>query len=113
MKPLTLLAALLLFGCAHDWTTADTARQAAVVGLIVIDYGQTKTIFNNPGEYRELNPLINEDNVEAFFIGSAVVISGISWMLPPKYRRWWQYFNIVTRGVCVGSNFAIGARIEF
>ena len=106
-----ILLLLLLSSCAH-WSTADTYRQAAIIGLEIADWRQTRYIANHPQDYYEMNPLIGEHpsvgRVNTYFAASIASRALVSALLPPPYRAWWQYISIGAQGFVVIHNFDKG-----
>lgn len=45
---------------AEDWTTGDTIAQVVTMGLIAIDWRQSRQIARNPDRYAESNPVLGE-----------------------------------------------------
>lgn len=99
-----------------DWTNADTARETAYTVLHIADWGQTRYIAKNP-QFYEQNPLLGEHpsvgRVDTYFISGLIAHTAISYALPPKYRRIWQYIGIVMEGGVVAHNTSIGVRFGF
>lgn len=110
------LLALCLASCssASSWTRGDTARQAAVIGLLAVDHHQTQTIAKEPEKWKEYNPILgrhpSEGKVDAYFLSLAVGHTAIAAVLPEKYRKWWQYIYIGAEGFCIIHNFGEGIR---
>jgi len=128
--PLVLL--LLAMGCAH-WSTADTMRQAAIVGLQVMDWHQSRTIATEmvPESYterpdgssehvyarprwRESSPFLpshpSAGQVDAYFAASILTGILISAVLPAEWRPYWQYGYIGFEGAFVVHNYQQGIR---
>jgi len=121
-KSMLLIAILFTTGCAsHDpWTRKDTYRHAAMTGLMIIDWRQTRQIADNPDEYYEAGPA-------KWFIGEHPTTSevdwyfGLSWLfktqisraLSTKYRPWWQYLCVGTSAGCVVNNYSIRLQGEW
>ena len=109
------LMVVILTGCSsmgQDWSKADTTRQAVMTGLILVDWSQTKYILDDP-DFEELNPLISESNVDAYFPVAIAAHAVVSYALPSKYRKWWQYVTIGTQAFCVGRNAYMGVGFGF
>ena len=111
-----IITLLLLSGCAshygQDWSSADTARQAAYTVLHVQDWRQTLEISRNPDQYSETNFILgrhpSESEVNSYMAGTLLLNSLIAPALKPKYRRWFQYIGIGVEGACVVNNLSIG-----
>lgn len=97
---------------AGDWTREDTYRELTFQGLLVVDYLQTRTIVRNPDKYFEYNPIIgkhpNQKNVDIYMVSCAIIHPVVSYYLPPKYRKVWQYVTIGIEAGAVGNNLRIG-----
>ena len=102
---------------AGDWTNADTARQAAYLTLHAADWGQTRNIAKRPDEFYEVNPILGEHpsirRVDSYMAFSALAHTAISYALPPKWRRRWQYASITVKAGIVGWNYSAGLKIDF
>ena len=115
MKLLPLIF-IVLVGCAsvpfEDWDLEDTERQFAFIGLLAIDWNQTRSIISDPLFY-ETNPILGRDPssgyVDFYMIGCAVGHTIISGLLEPEYwRPTWQYGWIIAEGYTVYNNRRIG-----
>lgn len=130
--PLTLLLACLSLGAQAEglkldpWTTGDTWRQAAVTGLLVADWGQTRWIVRHPqdpthnGVYTwraEGNPLLGDypsiGKVNTYFAAAAVGHAAISYILPRGWRDAWQYVWIGAEANQVRRNYYMGIKLAF
>jgi len=116
---LSITILILLFSMpawGDEWTKKDTAWQATTLFIMGVDWLQTKEIARNP-EYTETNILLgkypSQNEVDAYYLGCAVVHSAIAYYLPKKYRRYWQYVFIAVEVGCVGHNVNVGVRIKF
>jgi len=100
-----------------DWTKEDTMREV-VWGIIhVIDWGQTLEIARQPNRYYEMNPILGKHpsvgNVNLYMATSLIVHPMISYFLPKKYRKAWQYISIGISGGCVINNFNAHLKVKF
>ncbi|OEU63371.1 MAG: hypothetical protein BA867_08695 [Desulfobacterales bacterium S5133MH16] len=120
MKSL-LLFFVIIFGLAEicyadAWTKRDTAYQATFMALQVMDWLQTKEIARNP-RHIELNPILgkypSQTKVDLYFLSTTLLHTGVAYVLPQKYRRYWQYFFIGTQVGCVVRNYRLGVRLHF
>lgn len=102
---------------AADWTQKDTGRELAFLSLLVLDYGQTVNIARHPEKFVEHNPILGKHpavhDVHAYMLGWAVLHPFISYLLPPKYREWWQYGTIMVEIGAVGNNLSAGIGVRF
>ena len=119
-KLLTIILICLMFpttiSAQDKWVKKDTIYQATFLTLMAVDYLQTKEIARNSNYYeRNLilgkNPSQNE--VDLYFLSTAILHTGIAYYLPKKYRRYWQGVFIGIQIGCVGHNYNIGIRIGF
>lgn len=121
MKTLAAIALILMAptAWAGDWSTGDTARQAALTTLFIADWAQTRTFIKNPDKYpgRESNPILGpHPSVGRATSYSVLCILGhgaISALLPPDLRAGWQYVWIVIEADTVLHNHSAGIRIVF
>ncbi len=109
-------AVLLLIGCS-TWTRQDTYRQAALTGLMAIDYAQTLKISREPDRYHEVNPILGNHpsaaEVSGYMLSTYLFKTAVAAALPVEYRKWWQYAMIGSSGACVGNNLSIGLGVGF
>lgn len=118
MKIVLMILFLALTSPAHaEWTKTDTAFQAGYLILHVIDWGMTRDIAKNPDKFHELNPLIGRhpsvEWVDTYMALSLVGHTVVSYVLPSKYRRWWQITTIGFKGGLVINSFSIGLKVNF
>jgi len=115
----------VLCSCAgwkpNHWTKADTAREAAFLTVLAVDYGQTADIVDSP-EYYELNPILGRDpsiqQVRWYFAGCAIGHYCVARIAPTDFhglnlRKWWQHIWIVIEGGQVWKNASIGIGWRF
>lgn len=102
---------------AEEWTTADTAREAAFVGLVFLDWQQTRWSLKRGAA--EQNPVIgphpSQARLDAMVTGAVVGHAAASLLLPNPWRRWWQHATIVVEISAVTSNAVVlgGLRFSF
>jgi hypothetical protein len=70
--------------------------ESLIVGLfmntmLVLDWGQTRHIANNPTRFHETNPILGEHpslrKVDAYFLSSLAINNVLYWkVIPKKYR---------------------------
>jgi len=119
-----LIIAILLLATvpasADDWRREDTYREAAYLGLLAVDWGQTLDVASQcdePGGITEGNPLLSEcpsrGEVHQAIIVSAIGHYAISRALPLRYRKWWQRITVAGEATAVAHNFSIGLTIKF
>lgn len=115
---LILLASSNVAFAEHDeWTADDTKRQAVYLVLHTIDWGQTRNIANNPKQYYEINPVIGEHpttgRVNGYFLATALLHTGIAYVLPADWRKSFQYVTIVIEAGVTNRNRNLGVKIDF
>jgi hypothetical protein len=121
MNKMTILFVLLtLTSCAGSgarWNKEEKALEAAYLTLHVIDWGQTRYVAKHPEEYRERNPILGQhpstEQVDTYFIATALLHPLVTHYLPRPYRRWWQAISITMGGACVINNASVGVKWEF
>lgn len=101
----------------NRWTRGDTVRELIDLEFRIMDLGQTRYIARHPGKFFETNDFLGEhpsiEEVNRFFLITAVTHFAISYALPRKYREAWQYITIGMRFNTVQKNRAIGIKFEF
>jgi hypothetical protein len=103
----------------NAWDNWDTAREVAYFVAHAADWGQTRSIAGHcqVGTYYETNPILGEcpsvQMVNAYFLGTALVHAGVSYILPKKYRRIFQTTTFAAQLGVVSSNASIGIKMQF
>ena len=121
MKKVMVVVILLVatIGYADEWTKQDTYRELAFIGLLAVDYLQTRTIVQTPDKYFEYNSVMgkhpNQQTVDIYMASVAIIHPIISYLLPVKSDKWkwinrenWQYVTIGIEVFSVANNFRIG-----
>ena len=116
-----LIILVLLFisspAFASDWSKDDVTREAIILVIHTVDWGQTRTIAKNPNQWRERNAPMGDhpsvSDVNKHFVLTGLVRVGISHFLSPETRKYWQYASIVIGGTNIARNHHIGLRISF
>ena len=103
--------------CASDWTTEDTQRQFIVLGITTIDWAQTRQLGDTRCIYHENNKLMGHGKpspgrINRWFIGGAVLHTGIAYLLPPEMRKKFQHISIGWEAGFVAHNYKLGVRIK-
>jgi len=100
---------------AQEWTEENTAWETAYLATLIIDWGQTLEIAENPN-YRELNQIIGEyptrGEVNRYFMGlgiSHIIISNYldEWRLPWQRSTFFFSLGVISR------NARMGIKINF
>lgn len=115
------IALIVSFLCAPatagDWTKEDTEWQAAYLALHIADWGQTRDAAAHPGRYVEQNPILGEHparaQIDKYFVATALLHTGIAYVLPPDWRRAWQQITIGFEVGVVARNARIGLQVNF
>lgn len=124
MKTIILIVSILLVLSSQsyafireDWTKTNTALEVTWLALHTIDWGQSLDISRNSNKFYEINPLLGNHpsvgNINTWGIISTVGHISISYILPYKYRNYWQWVTIGSKGIIVGHNFSIGLKVKF
>lgn len=94
----------------NSWTKEDTLRELATLGLIGMDWHQTRD-FRAKG-HPEINPILGRYPSRArvnTLIGAAMIGHPIvARLLPKKWRRAFQYGTIAAETLAVGNNWNKG-----
>ena len=108
---------------ADDWTTGDTALQAAFLTALAVDRGQS-----SEGAQRRSHTLHVEEvgwarnfigphptsgQVNRYFAACAVIHTAVAYALPKPYRTMWQSFWIGVEVDAINSNVNAGISIRF
>jgi len=97
-------------------STRDWLLEAAYASAQVVDHMQTLDIARHPGLY-ETNPLLGRHPSDhAIYIHGAAVIVGhalTTYMLPEKYRLYWQASSLALELYVVNHNYELGLLIGF
>ena len=120
MKTLILIILLLIpiqVDAFDEWTKKDTNYQLTYAVFHIVDWGQTRTIAKNSNKYSELNPILGKHpsigKVNTYFLTTLVGHTAISYMLPKKYRRYWQVVWIGLEAGTVAHNYSVGIKTSF
>jgi hypothetical protein len=105
---------------AHAWSDEDTAWESAYLATHLVDWGQTRDIANkcdSDTDVYEKNPLLGSCpstmEVNLYFIGTALLHTSASRMLPVKYRRMFQMGTLGLQLNSVNNNKRIGLKVSF
>ena len=117
MKKMIMVCIFVLFSgsCyAGDWTKEDTYRQLAYTAFHAADWAQSLEIASNDDFYERnfiLGKHPSEGRVNTYFAATLITNMAISYFLPQKYRKWWQYGTMAIEIGCVANNYSIGIRV--
>jgi len=91
-----------------EWSKGDTQREAAFLALVAVDWYQTSSALNRPDAH-ESNPILGErpsqGKINTYILAGALAHVGASYLLPAKWRRYFQNVSIGLESVAVGSNY--------
>ena len=102
-----------------EWSSQDIALEAVSMGLIAIDWGQTRDIaLRKRGEFRETQNIFlarhpSEGAVNAYFISYLILHPVITHVLPKKCRPWFQGITIGIETQADIHNYSIGLNLRF
>lgn len=119
MRALLLCALLVMPVVAHagdPWSRGDQIREALYLAVTAADAGQTLDIHNHPGfseANRILGPYPKRGKIASYFIGLAIVHTGIVDVLPKKWRPLFQMASIFIEANAVNGNRQIGLHFNF
>jgi hypothetical protein len=101
----------------EKWSKQDYALEATWQVIHLMDWGTTLDITRHPDQYKELNPILGEhptrEEVNLYMFSGALLHAGVTHILPPKYRPYFQGITIGMSGVCVLNNLSVGLQIKF
>lgn len=102
---------------ADKWTRNQIAMQTVATTLIIIDWGQTLHVSENPDRYSERNPFFDEhpsrSQVNRYVATALIGQLLISHFLPSKLRNWWLAGIIFVEASAVTHNYSMGVRVNF
>lgn len=129
MRYLAVIMSMLI--CAAP-VHAERLNQEEIITIIayellhIVDAGTTLNIADEPGRYREMNPILgespNREAVYAWMIGTAILYPIVTYLLPRSLivfdmdiqpRRTFQALSIGVAGGCVFNNLSIGLTMDF
>jgi len=114
---LALLAVLTACAAPQPLSRRDVALEVSWLAIHLVDYGQTRTVARNPDRYYECNPCYGEhpsaDRIDVLFPLGAALHPVVTWLLPPRWRPYWQGASIASSGGCVVNNQQNGIRPDF
>ena len=101
----------------EKWSKQDYILEGTWQVIHLMDWGTTLDITRHPDKYKEMNPILGEhpsrERVNIYMFSGALVHAGVTYILPPKYRSYFQGVTIGMSGAYVLNNLAIGLQIKF
>lgn len=121
MKRIFFLLIFLLFSSSSSatepWSTQDIVLESTWLAFHLIDWGQALDIADQLTKYSEVNPILGKhpsrDKVHLYFGATALAHLGITYILPQKYRPYWQMITIGISATNVFYGFSAGLHIRF
>jgi hypothetical protein len=108
---LLLPLALLLSGCS------TSQLYGASVGLTAADWGQTRTIAQNPGIWYERNPVLGRhpstERVNLYFAGWMLINALIYSEAPESLAKPYFWLYNAVEVAAVGNNLHLGIGVDF
>lgn len=102
---------------AESWNSGDSFRAAGFGALHLADWAQTRYGVEHPDKFKEYNHSLGEHpsrkDVNRFFAQGVLVYGLASLILPPDWRRPFQYLVIGYKASTVERNYQAGAKFEF
>lgn len=80
--------------------------------LLLADARQSAMIRREPERYYERNHLVKKHG-NKYFVAAGVGHAAISFVLPERERKVWQYGTIAVQAGYVAHNYRIGLRVSF
>jgi hypothetical protein len=116
MRWLFMLVALSGAAHADEWSASDKALLGAATVLLVIDWGQTRTIAKDE-RFVEKNKILGPNpsvgDVDKYFALATLGTIGLAYVLPSQYRGYFLGGVVVLEGVVVMRNHQLGIRASF
>src|SRR2546421_10215995 len=117
MKFVSLLLLFPSLCFAGDWSIEDTYRQSALTALLIADWSQTRWAMKHPEKFTELNTILGDHpsmgRLNNYATAEIVGHAAISYMLPPEWRKGWQYVWIGVETHAVYRNHKVGVKFSF
>lgn len=97
------------------WSNQDIYLQLTYLTFVSIDWLQTRKIASDPNR-KEMNPFLGPNpslrKVDLIIGSSIIAHSIITWILPTKYRPFWQMLWIGAEMAATSHNYSVGIRIK-
>ena len=111
------MCAAALPALGNDWAPKDSLLLGGAVGLMALDWAQTRHISLNPQTFFETNPLLglhpHPNQVDRYFLLATAGTGILAFALPLTYRRIFLGSVIALETVVVMRNHHIGVQIGF
>lgn len=113
-----LVALLFALPCsAEPLSAVELALEGAYFAVAAIDRAQTLQAVKDPERYRECNPILGKHPstgaINTFFLAGTIVHPLITYLLPVKYRPYWQWITLSVRAGVTAHNASLGLKVRF
>jgi len=120
-KILIIISLIFLSGCYTIPIDKQRilARETLVLSVMMKDYQQTIDIVKKPDEYSEQNKILGKNpsksDINLYFISCALIHTGIAYILPEEYSKYWQSWQLLNNLKAAINNEKIGldSKTEF
>jgi hypothetical protein len=116
MRWLFMLVALSGAAHADEWSATDKTLLGAATVLLVIDWGQTRTIAKDE-RFVEKNKILGPNpsvgDVDKYFAIATLGTIGLAYALPSQYRGYFLGGVVVLESVVVMRNHQLGIKASF
>ena len=124
LKALILALLIVLVGIVSNkshagdsWDKTDKVLATGAVGLLIVDWGQTRYIAKNPEKHSEMNPILGDHpsvgRVDAYFALATLGTIALAEILPRDYRKLFLSGVIGLELGVVARNHHLGIRVAF
>lgn len=99
------------------WSEQDVFLETTWQVIHVLDWGTTLDSVGKPDKYYEINPILGKyptrGEVNAYMAAGAIFHFGMTHILPPSHRPYWQAITIGISSACVINNLSVGLKLGF
>jgi len=99
------------------WDNMDTTLELAYMATHVVDWEQTRSGLCQSNAYQEPHTILGDcpssRKVIGYFLGTALLHTGLSYVLQKKYRRIFQSTSVAAQLGIVTNNASIGINMKF
>lgn len=118
MRALLLAALLTPLAAQAEWTERERLLLGATIGVMAVDWGQTRMIAKKPEqEFFEYNPLLGKNptvgEIDTYFAVAMLATWGTAHLLPNKYRSTFLGAMLLLETTIVIRNHEIGLRMAW